>query len=375
MSASNRWVCIVNRDQSQSEIRKNPFEDDVLRRHFSGADACPLLAKRKDFWHTDGMKNISIRLGSDSADDASERTFLWQDITADDEELPVLLDEFDLPQPVQEAMLENQHFPEATFIAGRMILRLPMRHVWNATAPVYVTFLALPDMLVTFRREQTGTTLQHGDTEENTPLAQLRDRLKEGDGGTMRNIPALIAYLLDGIVDANIRFFTRARIEAEMLSERLDEAPASVSENDVLDIRRRVSRLTSQFEDQFYSLTSLQTLHAANSRYPFLIGAIKDIADAQGHLVRSILRLEMRLRDIQQHCQYLVQRRTEQRLRHLTVLSAVYMPLTLITSLYGMNFRNMPELEWEYGYFAVISGMALVAVALILLFQHKGWFR
>lgn len=375
MSASGRQIRAVNLNQSRAEIRKPPFESDVPQSWFSESDDYPLLAEEKNFWHTDCMKNISIRLGSDSADDPSENVFLWQDITAEDEELSVLLDEFNLPLPVQEAILENQHFPEATFVAGRMILRLPMRHVWNATAPVYVTFLALPDMLVTFRREQTDMVLKDGDTEEKTPLAQLRERLKEGDAATMRNIPALLAYLLDGIVDANIRFFTHARIEAEVLSERLDEDPASVSENDVLDIRRHVSRLTSQFEDQFYSLTSLQTLHAANSRYPFLINAIKDIADAQGHLVRSILRLEMRLRDIQQHCQYLVQRRTELRLRHLTVLSAVYMPLTLITSLYGMNFRNMPELEWEYGYFTVISGMALFAAALILLFRRKGWFR
>ena len=37
----------------------------------------------------------------------------------------------------------------------------------------------------------------------------------------------------------------------------------------------------------------------------------------------------------------------------LTIIATIFMPLTFITSLYGMNFKNMPELQWEYGYFRV----------------------
>ena len=55
------------------------------------------------------------------------------------------------------------------------------------------------------------------------------------------------------------------------------------------------------------------------------------------------------------------------RLGTLTVLSAIFMPLTLIAGIYGMNFEAMPELRWRYGYPAALGAMALVAAGL-------GWY-
>ena len=58
-----------------------------------------------------------------------------------------------------------------------------------------------------------------------------------------------------------------------------------------------------------------------------------------------------------------------------SVASVALLPPTLIASLYGMNFRHMPELEWPYGYpFAILLMLASVAVPLIY-FRRKGWLR
>jgi len=69
------------------------------------------------------------------------------------------------------------------------------------------------------------------------------------------------------------------------------------------------------------------------------------------------------------------QARTEGRLRVLTVLSAVFLPLTLLSGIYGMNFVNMPELDDRYAYFIVLGGMAALAISMILYFARKGWLR
>ena len=61
--------------------------------------------------------------------------------------------------------------------------------------------------------------------------------------------------------------------------------------------------------------------------------------------------------------------------RVLTVLSGVLLPLTLITGIYGMNFENMPELAWPYGYFGVLGSLAVVAGGLLLTFRHFGWLK
>lgn len=57
----------------------------------------------------------------------------------------------------------------------------------------------------------------------------------------------------------------------------------------------------------------------------------------------------------------------------LTVMASIFIPLTFIAGVYGMNFRYMPELEWRWGYFAALFGMALLAGAMFLYFWKKGW--
>ena len=57
----------------------------------------------------------------------------------------------------------------------------------------------------------------------------------------------------------------------------------------------------------------------------------------------------------------------------LTVIATIFMPLTFITSLYGMNFKNMPELQWEYGYYGVIGIIVVIALSMLEYFRRKQW--
>jgi len=65
--------------------------------------------------------------------------------------------------------------------------------------------------------------------------------------------------------------------------------------------------------------------------------------------------------------------RTSEIARVLTVLSGIFLPLTLLTGIYGMNFENMPELKWRYGYFLVLGALVVVGLGLYLLFRRLGW--
>ena len=57
----------------------------------------------------------------------------------------------------------------------------------------------------------------------------------------------------------------------------------------------------------------------------------------------------------------------------LTIIATIFIPLTFIAGLYGMNFAEMPELTWEYGYPAALLSMVAVAIVMILFFRKKGW--
>jgi magnesium transporter len=69
------------------------------------------------------------------------------------------------------------------------------------------------------------------------------------------------------------------------------------------------------------------------------------------------------------------QEMTEARMRVFTIISATFLPLMLIAGIYGMNFTNMPELDESYAYFIVLIGMLAFAIAMVLLFIRRGWFR
>ena len=68
-----------------------------------------------------------------------------------------------------------------------------------------------------------------------------------------------------------------------------------------------------------------------------------------------------------------VNNRLNETMKRLTVISALLMPLTVITGIYGMNFDFMPELRWRYGYLAVLAVMATMCAVLIYWFKKKQW--
>nr|MBP6552214.1 magnesium and cobalt transport protein CorA [Vitreoscilla sp.] len=65
--------------------------------------------------------------------------------------------------------------------------------------------------------------------------------------------------------------------------------------------------------------------------------------------------------------------RLNRQMRLLTAVSITFMPLTLITGIYGMNFDNMPELHWEYGYFYVLATITIIAISSIVFLIHRKW--
>lgn len=68
-----------------------------------------------------------------------------------------------------------------------------------------------------------------------------------------------------------------------------------------------------------------------------------------------------------------VNNRLNETMKRLTVISAIFAALTVITGVYGMNFRHMPELEWRYGYFLILLFMISVALGLLWLFKRNRW--
>jgi len=90
---------------------------------------------------------------------------------------------------------------------------------------------------------------------------------------------------------------------------------------------------------------------------------INDIAEGYRDLVTSALDAYLSVQS----------NRMNEIMKALTLMSTVMMPLTFIVGLYGMNFKHMPELDWLYGYPAVIGLMIVVVGGILVWFRHRGW--
>jgi len=60
-------------------------------------------------------------------------------------------------------------------------------------------------------------------------------------------------------------------------------------------------------------------------------------------------------------------------MKMLTIIATIFIPLTFITGIYGMNFQNMPEIKWVWGYPAVLLGMLIIGIVMVIYFKRKKW--
>ena len=80
------------------------------------------------------------------------------------------------------------------------------------------------------------------------------------------------------------------------------------------------------------------------------------------YALRATNRLERRLLDLHQFFVANIQEKTNRRINVLTIVQAIFLPLTLLAGIYGMNFQYMPELTWRYAYPTFLAFMGLIVV-------------
>jgi magnesium transporter len=68
-----------------------------------------------------------------------------------------------------------------------------------------------------------------------------------------------------------------------------------------------------------------------------------------------------------------VSNRLNEVMKVLTIITTIFIPLSFIASIYGMNFSNMPELRWDYGYFLILAVMFLLGMGMVVYFRKKKW--
>jgi len=198
-------------------------------------------------------------------------------------------------------------------------------------------------------------------------------RIREGKGRSRTAGPDHLTYaLIDAVIDGYFPVLERYGEQLESLED---------------DIVGRPGRFFEQIHEMRHGLLSLRRAawplrETMNTLYREPIPLIDEeeriyLRDCYDHMVQIIDLLE-NYRDVASGLMevYLssIGNRTNEIMKVLTIISAVFIPLTLIAGVYGMNFKHMPELEWRWGYPYFAYGlMILVAAILLIYFRVKGW--
>jgi len=208
----------------------------------------------------------------------------------------------------------------------------------------------------------------------------VRERIRKGKGQIRKMGPDYLTYaLVDALVDEFFPVLEKYGERIEELENEVILRPSRETIQEIHKIKRELLLLRRAAWPERDVINAMQREESDIIR-PETQVFLRDCYD---HTIQVIDMIET-FRDLSSGMLEVYLSSTSNRLNEvmkvLTIISTIFIPLNFIAGVYGMNFDtrvspwNMPELEWYFGYPAVLTVMATVGIALVFYFKRKGWF-
>ncbi len=203
----------------------------------------------------------------------------------------------------------------------------------------------------------------------------VRERIRRGRGRIRSSGGDYLAYaLIDALVDRYVEVM-------ETLAERVEDLEDAVLSSDppadVLESIHGMKRQMLLFRRRVWPIREI--VNALKKEGPPLVqeSTVIYLGDVHDHAIGVIDGIES-CRDILSgmldlHLSTMSNRMNEV-MKVLTMIATIFIPLTFLAGIYGMNFQYMPELGWRWGYFGIWGVMVAVAGAMLIYFKRKDWF-
>jgi len=360
-----RWFALPKRRPSGAEAG--------LPRPSLPADAVPPPPPviRVFSYGPDGLEERVVAHPEDLVSFRNLRPVTWVDVdgACAADVVRRIADVFDLHDLAQEDVLNPiqrpkvERYGDHLFVVSRML-----SHVDGVLASEQLSLFLGPGFVLSFQGERPGDSLEG-----------VRARLRKGEGRLRRSGPDFLAWaLLDAVVDGYFPIL-------ETFGERLDDIEDDIIERpttaciplihqvkrDLLALRRAAFPL----RDALASLLREDTpLISAETRV-----FLRDCLDHSVQVLDMIETYREIVAGLMEAYQSSVGNRLNAVMKVLTIIATVFMPLSFLAGVYGMNFHaedspyNMPELSWQYGYL-FFWALSIASVLLMLwLFRRQGW--
>lgn len=208
---------------------------------------------------------------------------------------------------------------------------------------------------------------------EGDAFGPVRERLRNGKGKIRTMGPDYLAYcLIDAVVDGYFGVLERVGERIEELEEQVMMMPDPETVRRIHHLKREMILLRKALWPLREVIGALERRESPLISEPVTI-YLRDVYD---HTIQAIDAVEA-YRDILSGLLdiYLssISNRMNEIMKFLTIVGTIFLPLTFIVGVYGMNFKNMPELNWQGGYFYCLLLMLVIAVGMLFYFKRKKW--
>lgn len=179
---------------------------------------------------------------------------------------------------------------------------------------------------------------------------------------------------LDKIIDNYFSIIYKIEDDLDKIEDNINHKSMNLLMAELFDTRYMLLNLlhtVNPMRDLLYRMLNSHHLSGVSERRKYF----SDIYDHLLKLSDTIMSDRELTADIRDSYLSLNSHQTNNVMKVLTIITSIFAPLTFIVGIYGMNFENMPELTWKYGYFLTLGIMGIMGVSMFIWFKKKGWFK
>ncbi|MBP1722430.1 MAG: corA [Deltaproteobacteria bacterium] len=224
-----------------------------------------------------------------------------------------------------------------------------------------ISLILRPNALISFQEK------------EGDDFAAVKERLRAGKGRLRKMGADYLAYtLLDVVVDQYFVVLEKLGERIEVLEGKLLADPGTATLQKIQNLKREMlllrkwiwplREIISSLERGEYSVIQESTRIYLRDVYDHAI-QVMDAVEIYRDMLSGMLDIYLSS----------LNNRMNAVMKVLTIIATIFMPLTFLAGVYGMNFKHMPELDWPWGYPLILVVMAFVAILMLTLFRRKKW--
>lgn len=343
-SGSTPGTVVYTGDQSVNEVFVHHLQYDgthLKEQHFSSKDKTvfsPSSDTLVDWYDTRGMHDTKL--------------------------IEKISDTYDVHPLVRENAVDvNQRPTYEEFDKGNFIIAKSLLFNSNSLQ------LEREHVAIYFRK---GLLLTFQETESDL-FEAVRKRLQTAAGRIRHRGSDYLAYaLLDVLADNYYHVLDAIEVQLEALEDRITTAAESQHRSQIHHLKKEVLQLRKSvvpLREATNAFSKTDSLLVTDSTQLF----VRNLYDQTVHIVESIESYRDMLNSLQDLFISEVSFKMNKVIQLLTLISVIFIPLTFLAGIYGMNFENIPELKAHNGYFILLGVMAVTAVVLLLVFKRKKW--